>query len=102
MVVDVVSCAALRGPEVEEGRYVSGKDREAMRAKMKLVMGECDVKGVRRVVLGAWGCGAYGNPVVEVAKAWKGVLLGSGKGKAAREWEGIEEVVFAVKDAGMA
>ncbi|KAK0643709.1 hypothetical protein B0T16DRAFT_416512 [Cercophora newfieldiana] len=95
--VDVVSCAALRGPEVEGGRYVSGKDRELMRGKMRLVMGVCEAKGVKRVVLGAWGCGAYGNPVGEVAEAWRGVLRGKG-----RRWEGVEEVVFAVKDAGMA
>ncbi|KAK4454249.1 hypothetical protein QBC34DRAFT_290287 [Podospora aff. communis PSN243] len=105
--VDVVTCAALRGPEVEGGRYVSGKDREAMRDKMRLVMGVCRKKGAKRVILGAWGCGAYGNPVGEVAEGWRGVLgeeKGAAKGDAreSREWEGIEEVVFAIKDRGMA
>jgi hypothetical protein len=120
--VDVVTCAALRGPEVdwerEGGRYVGGKDREVMRAKMRLVMGVCKRKGAKRVVLGAWGCGAYGNPVGEVAEGWRGLLVkgqrhrGKKEGKEregkegnvreSTEWEGIEEVVFAIKDRGMA
>ncbi|KAK0620435.1 hypothetical protein B0T14DRAFT_431050 [Immersiella caudata] len=107
--VDVVSCAALRGPEVdwerEGGLYVSGRDRQVMRAKMRLVMEVCQRKGVKRIVLGAWGCGAYGNPVREVAEGWKGILLegkGGGDVKGVREWDGIEEVVFGVNDRGMA
>ena len=115
--VDCVSAAMLRQPEVEEGdedeagdggglggggkMVLSEKDRELMRRKMGLVMGVLRAKGVRRVVLGAWGCGAYGNPVGEVAGAWKSVLVGSKKGKGGG-WDGIEEVVFAIKVASLA
>jgi hypothetical protein len=80
---------------------LSEKDRELMRRKMELVMGVLKAKGARRVVLGAWGCGAYGNPVGEVAGAWRSVLLGSKRGKGGGQ-DGIEEVVFAITVASLA
>lgn len=107
--VDVVSAAMLRLPETEvaedTGRsaYIHAKDRELVMEKMKAVMRVFQAKGASRVVLGAWGCGAYGNPVGEIARAWRRVLLGEGKkGKRRERWGGIQEVVFAVKDASMA
>ncbi|KAI3319532.1 hypothetical protein HD806DRAFT_525514 [Xylariaceae sp. AK1471] len=132
--VDVVSAAMLRLPEIEEdGRYASAADRELVQRKMRAVLRVFAAKGCTRVVLGAWGCGAYGNPVSEVAEAWRRVLVpdhrvemnhrageegtssatarGKGKGykgKKARNREKetwgahIEDVVFAIKDAGMA
>ncbi|KAI3330330.1 hypothetical protein F4824DRAFT_505180 [Ustulina deusta] len=72
--VDVVSAAALRLPETESGRYASAADRELVVRKMRAVLRVFAAKGCTRVVLGAWGCGAYGNPVPEIAKAWRQVL----------------------------
>ncbi|RYO98188.1 hypothetical protein DL764_007160 [Monosporascus ibericus] len=93
--------------------YADTADRELVRRKMRVVMRVFQAKGVKRVVLGAWGCGAYGNPVEEIAEAWKKVLLGSGRegngngkgrknAKKEETWEGIEEVVFAIRSAGLA
>ena len=118
--VDVVSAAMLRLPETEvdeatgRGEYVHQKDRERVAEKMRAVMRTAQMKGAGKLVLGAWGCGAYGNPVGEVARAWRRVLLGGGegRGKGKRKgtrgaerietWEAVEEVVFAISDAGMA
>ncbi|KAH7035328.1 uncharacterized protein B0I36DRAFT_360716 [Microdochium trichocladiopsis] len=95
-------------------RYANQKDREAVIHKMRVVMRIFQAKGCRKLVLGgAWGCGAYGNPVEEVAAAWRKVLLpptpssnkagGSGRARPPKEnWHGIEEVVFAIKGGGMA
>lgn len=114
--VDVVSAGMLRFPDLEGGEegehrgYAEQKDREMVVRKMRGVLGILRAKGVDRVVLGAWGCGAYGNPVGEVAAAWRKVLLGKTRGRgpgggriAVRGdgWEGLE-VVFAIKDAKMA
>ncbi|KAF7555194.1 hypothetical protein G7Z17_g2359 [Cylindrodendrum hubeiense] len=108
--VDCITAAMLRGPETDRddagrGSYANDKDREMIVQKMKMVLRICQAKGVTKVVLGAWGCGAYGNPVGEVAAAWRKVLLprNGAKNKNKKEtWDGLEEVVFAVKDAGMA
>ncbi|WQF82818.1 Putative hypothetical protein CHP02452 [Colletotrichum destructivum] len=111
--VDCISAAMLRNPETERDEasgfsyYVHEKDRQTILEKMKVVLRVCQMKGVKKIVLGAWGCGAYGNPVAEVAKAWSKALVPrtdtKGKKKGTKEtWEGIEEVVFAIKDSGMA
>ena len=58
-------------------------------------------KGAKKVVLGAWGCGAYGNPVHEIAAAWKHVLLGSRQPSLDYSPE-VSEIVFAINDRRMA
>ncbi|TKW54719.1 hypothetical protein CTA1_5616 [Colletotrichum tanaceti] len=112
--VDCISAAMLRNPETERDEasgfsyYVHERDRQLILEKMKIVLRVCQMKGVKKIVLGAWGCGAYGNPVAEVAKAWRKALVprNDAKGKKKKgnkeTWEGIEEVVFAIKDSGMA
>ncbi|KAI1349438.1 hypothetical protein F5Y01DRAFT_289157 [Xylaria sp. FL0043] len=116
--VDVVSAAMLRLPETEDGQYVSSADRELAVRKMRVVMRVFAARGCTHVVLGAWGCGAYGNPVSEIAKAWRRVLspnpIPGGEGskgvkdqksrnKNPETWGAvIEEVVFAIQDRGMA
>ncbi|KAK2052823.1 hypothetical protein LY76DRAFT_598338 [Colletotrichum caudatum] len=111
--VDCISAAMLRNPETERdetsgfSQYVHEKDRQLVLEKMKVVLRACQMKGIRKIVLGAWGCGAYGNPVAEVAKAWRKALIPrndtKGKRKGNKEtWDGIEDVVFAIKDPGMA
>ena len=98
--VDVISCAAIRLPEVSEGRYVEDSDREVMVKKMRLIMRAAVKKGCKQVVLAALGCGAYANPVREVAEMFKRVICGK-SGRAREEgWPGIEEIVFAIRDTG--
>ncbi|KAI0413336.1 hypothetical protein F5X98DRAFT_288369 [Xylaria grammica] len=131
--VDVASAAMLRLPDTEEedGRYARAADRELAVRKMRAVLRVFAARGCARVVLGAWGCGAYGNPVAEIAGAWRRALgLGlrpddgevegvdshgadGGKGKGGKDkkprrreaeaWGAhIDEVVFAIKDSGTA
>ncbi|KAF2808957.1 uncharacterized protein BDZ99DRAFT_42881 [Mytilinidion resinicola] len=103
--VDVVSAGMLRFPDVAEEevdgemvkQYLSTKDRETAKKMIRAVMRMCVMTGRKKVVLGAWGCGAYGNPVMEVARAWREVLLGEGE-----SWEPVEEVVFGILDRKMA
>jgi len=95
--VDVISCAALRFPEVEDGKYVVEADCEAMVKKIRLILRSAVMKGCKRVVLGALGCGAYANPVQEVAEMFKRVICGNSKRKDDETWESIEEIVFAIR-----
>ncbi|KAH9995340.1 hypothetical protein F4779DRAFT_631676 [Xylariaceae sp. FL0662B] len=120
--VDVFSAAMPRLPDTRPDARTGGRpayareaDRGLVRAKMRAALRVFAARGVRRVVLGAWGCGAYGNPVGEVARAWRGGKRGRGKGgtggrkdgKDSRQreesWAGFfSHVVFAIPDAGMA
>ncbi|KAF2190108.1 hypothetical protein K469DRAFT_699702 [Zopfia rhizophila CBS 207.26] len=114
--IDVVSAGMLRFPELEgdenEEKRLNRKDREMVERKMKAVMRICCSKGVKKLVLGAWGCGAYGNPVGEVARAWRKVLCensggevgnkGKGNARDVENWDGIEEIVFAIAIQKMA
>jgi hypothetical protein len=104
--VDVVSAGMLRFPELEAGR-LARKDRDAVEKKMRGVLRVLERKGCRRVVLGAWGCGAYAVPVGDVAGAWRRVIDGlvpsHKKSKVAAEtWPAIQDIVFAISNRKMA
>lgn len=106
--IDVISAGMLRFPELEEEeeeevKRLGKKDREMVERKMRAVLRIACSKGITKLVLGAWGCGAYGNPVADIAKAWRRVLDGANTsqkgGKRADEsetWDQLEDVVFAV------
>lgn len=130
--VDIVSAGMLRFPEVLENpiespvgsvdgteddgelvetekAYANEADRELVLKKIKGVMRILQAKGAERVVLGAWGCGAYGNPVREIAILWKKVLLGKARKDKSKDpvalgskWKPLTEVVFAIKDRKLA
>ncbi|PVH80360.1 hypothetical protein DL98DRAFT_459721 [Cadophora sp. DSE1049] len=98
----VISCAALKGPEVEKGEngkivYSEERDREVMTEKIRLIFQIANEKGITHLILGALGCGAYHNPPEEVAKIFKKVILG---GRRKEGVTGIEEVTFAIFDEG--
>ena len=99
-VVSCVSVAAIRDPDIVRDtagreRYGRSRDRDTMKEKMRLVLRIAALTRHRRLVLGALGCGAFGNPNVEVAQCWKEVF-------AEREFGGgwWETVVFAVMEQG--
>lgn len=105
--VDVVTAAMLRFPELKGGKdgpnstWANEQDLELVLEKMRIVMRAVSSNGIQRVVLGAWGCGAYGNPIKEIARAWRIVLLGNKRGRR-EEWKGVAQVVFAITDGHMA
>ncbi|KFY91666.1 hypothetical protein V500_04536 [Pseudogymnoascus sp. VKM F-4518 (FW-2643)] len=101
--VDVISCAAPKRPDVDidtQGRKIYAKDeeRETMTLKVRLILQIAREMGITRLVLGALGCGAYGNPPEEVVKIFKKVICGDNRRSGYAE--GIEEIVFAIFDDG--
>jgi len=98
-VVSVISCAAVCQPFLKKdasGRptYRDQKDVKLMKEKMRVVLRTAIRNKHRQVVLGALGCGAFGNPRHVVASMWKEVLREP-------EFQGgyWSEMVFAVLDA---
>ncbi|MCJ1382132.1 hypothetical protein MMC17_005244 [Xylographa soralifera] len=94
-IVSVVSVAAIRDPELvaeKDGMetYKFAEDEKLMTTKIRTALRIAGKDGHRRLVLGALGCGAFGNPRRTVARLWKAVL-------GEREFFGwFESVVFAV------
>ena len=96
-VISVVSSAAVCQPRLtrdSNGRstYASRRDKESMIKKMRVILRTCMKTGCRRIVLGAFGCGAFANPPAEVAEMWRDVL----EGKEFKGWWGA--IIFAVLD----
>jgi uncharacterized protein (TIGR02452 family) len=108
--VNVISCAAPRHPETtevsngkseKEIRYADAKDEELMSLKIKFIMRTAAKMGITHLVLGALGCGAYRNPIGQVANIMRKCLVGKGDDRPPEEnWNGagIEQVVFAILD----
>jgi len=107
--VDVISCAAPRHPELAETdigedktlRYMDPRDEESMALKIKYIMRTAVQMGVTHLVLGALGCGAYRNPIKQVAAMMRRCLLGrSSSSPSEEDWAaaGLTDIVFAVLD----
>ncbi|PLB55120.1 hypothetical protein P170DRAFT_432661 [Aspergillus steynii IBT 23096] len=95
-VVSVISVAAVRDPELNHGpvlpRYRYAADRDLMKTKMRSVLRVAAFNRHRKLVLGALGCGVFGNPNNEVADCWMEVLQEN-------EFQGWwDTIAFAVLD----
>ena len=99
-VISVISVAAICQPDIKvdnggRQQYRSGSDARLMEEKMRVILRIAVKNGHRQIILGAFGCGAFGNPREEVAKMWRHVLTEP-------EFRGgwWQDVVFAVMDDG--
>ena len=106
-VVSVVSVAALRrppvkkvamataggGPPVMREIFAKDGDRELTKGKMRMSLRLAAARGHDILVLGALGCGAFGNPPGEIVACWAEVL---GEAEFGGGW--WRDVVFAVLD----
>lgn len=97
-VISVVSCAAVCKPFLKKdsfGRpmYQDQNDIKLMKEKMRVILRTAIRNRHRQIVLGAFGCGAFGNPNYVVAALWADVL-------EEKEFQGgyWKDVVFAVLD----
>ena len=88
---DLASSAAPRRRVV----FAYETDRFLTKLKMRLVLRAAARAGHHQLVLGALGCGVFGNPPEEVARCWLEVLQ-SPEFTAGGHW--WQDVVFAVYD----
>lgn len=106
--VDVISASMLRFADAKSEGCTCGvsfcdRHRDLVVRKMKAVLRIAQSKGIQTLVLGAWGCGVYGNPVKEIAEMWRKVIAGAPRQRRpnAERWDGINEVLFAIPDRTM-
>lgn len=93
-IVSAISMAAVRNPQRVRGEnhleYKNPTDRNLMKDKMRMILRVAAFNKHRRLVLGAFGCGAFYNPREEVANCWSEVLR-------EEEFQGWwESIVFAI------
>jgi uncharacterized protein (TIGR02452 family) len=102
-VVSVVSAAAIFQPTVAQPKtlphsiYARREDRNLMRDKIRVILRTAIKNKHRKIILGAFGCGAFRNPPQEVACLFAGVLQ---ELEFSSGW--WEDVVFAVLNQGSA
>lgn len=88
---NVISAAALRRPAWTKDEAFKDADERLTLAKVSSFLQACVKHGQRHLVLGAWGCGAFGNPPKGMARVFKSLLTGAFAGY-------FETVWFAIKD----
>ena len=91
--VDIISVAAMVSPEFDPVTLmISKKQAHIMKRKIKTILRIALMNKKTKLVLGAFGCGAFCNPPKHVALMFKEVL-DSGEFKNA-----FEEICFAILD----
>ena len=76
VIAGVVSAAAIRRPTLAWNGTYMPDDLDLMRCKIHMVLETFEYHGIDRLVLGAWGCGAFRNPPEEVAHLFHDALTG--------------------------
>lgn len=98
-VVSAITIAAINRPKLKVDKntgqeiFADPQERETTRRKLRSILRIAALRRQRKLILGAFGCGAFYNPPNEVAEMWREVLL-------EKEFSGgwWEEIVFAVLD----
>ena len=90
VLASVITCAAPNASALrQQRRFDAGAIERALRRRAAFVLAIAGHHGVRRLVLGAWGAGVFGNDPAMVASAFREPLRGEYAGA-------FDEVVFAV------
>lgn len=72
--IDLIACPALRHPPRDQDGNLGSKDVQTLKTKLDLILTVAKFYKHDSVVLGAMGCGAWGNPPAHVAKIFREVL----------------------------
>eukprot|EP00300_Choanocystis_sp_HF-7_P003898 c12971_g1_i1.p1 GENE.c12971_g1_i1~~c12971_g1_i1.p1 ORF type:complete len:283 (+),score=37.99 c12971_g1_i1:35-850(+) len=89
IVADCVLSAAYHGPPTDAKDMLTDGYRERTRRKIHALLNAFLVNECLNVVLGAYGCGAFGNPAADIASLFAEALEGKYAGA-------FDRVVFAV------
>lgn len=86
----VISMAAIKSPKLTEEGDLKESDKNILREKIRVVLRVALQNNHTKLVLGAWGCGAYGIPSKSMANLFNEVL-------SEKDWSGkFEEICFAI------
>lgn len=90
--VNVITAAALVHPSLNLDLTFEKTQETAMKKKIRMVLRMAIKAGVTKLLLPAWGCGAFGCPAKEVSRCFSEVF-------GEQEFQGaFEEICFAILD----
>ena len=88
---DVITCSAPNLHSAQKRHDASAKDNaEVLNSRIQFILDIADSNWVDTLILGAWGCGAFGQDPEEVACAFKRNLPG----------RRVKKVIFAIPHGG--
>lgn len=80
---DVITCASPNKKAAQKYCYVSDhKNYEALESRIKFVLDMAEENNIDVIILGAYGCGVFGQDPIEVANLFKQELMGRNFKKA--------------------
>lgn len=87
-----VGVVTVPAPNRRGAAMLTGKKKiaETFTRRIRIMLRAAEKYGYKDVVLGAWGCGAFGNDAEEVAGYFRTVLVDEGYGRM------FDEVCFAI------
>ena len=92
--LDIITIAAIKRPELLPGRKLNAGAKEIFKRKVEQMLNLALAWGNDSVVLGAFGCGAYGTPPEDMANIFKEVI------SSTDYYDKFERIVFAILDDG--
>jgi len=92
-----VTCSILTLPAVNMGQIKEKREdivqaKQVMKDRMRLALSILAKEGNDIIILGAYGCGVFGNNPNTIAQYWKELLINEGYGKH------FKHIIFAVLD----
>lgn len=92
--IDVITIAALKNPPLDSKKHLNDWAKSITKEKIRTMLNLAIYWENDSIVLGAFGCGAFGNPPEDVAQLFKEVL------EEPEYCDKLEKIVFAVLDDG--
>lgn len=86
----IITVPAIKRPDLNSNGEMMEKDLTTLKGKIRTILRIALLEGHRKLVLGAFGCGAYGNNPLQTAESFREVLSES-------EFESMfSQICFAV------
>ena len=86
--INIISCSALMYPEVNnKDRYKNKEDYILTQNKISNILSHSN-KISNTLITGAWGCGAFENPITDICEIWNKEI----------EKCSLKKVIFAIPD----
>lgn len=90
--IDVITIAAIKNPDIDSNGHLTDAVKKITKDKIRMMLNLGIYWENDSIVLGAFGCGAFGNPPEEMAKLFKEVI------NEPEYCDKYEKIVFAILD----